>query len=860
MQTGLSPLLRPDTAMTEPQALQPHHHPYQFGVGLVLLTLAMPLLWWVSHPSRLIDLRPNLFVFWHTVAELVAVVVAMLIFTTGYRAVLSERKGAVVWLGLAFLGVGLLDLLHTMSYVGMPDALTPNTPQKSIFFWLVARTLAAVAMLVYAVLPGVPDVSIWRKRIALGLMLALVAVLAYGGLMHSELLPAFFVAGQGLTPLKIRLEWLIISLNLITLAVLWFRRQTLARECLLALILSVALSAVSELFFTKFGAIDQDSANAIGHAYKVAAYLFLFHATFNEALRRPLEHLQMLHQRENATLNAAPDGVMWVNQQGQIVLANPAIKELSGYSPEELLGQNVSIFLPPHLRDRHAQSMRGYFMAPRSRPMGSMDLKMYCKDGTLRPVDISLGYWEVDGAPHAIAYLRDLTERKNFEESLRHQATHDELTGLPNRWLLQLQLNQALSRAERSAQKVAILFIDLDSFKTINDTFGHAVGDSLLMQVSHRMRNILRGGDTLSRMGGDEFAIVLPELTLADEAVSVALKILASLQSPFDLSSQQIHSGASIGIAYYPDDASDSETLLRFADMAMYEAKEAGRGGYACYSKELNRRMLDDLLLQTRLKTAIAERSLSLHYQPQVDLRNGRLEGAEALLRWQDAVLGRIGPDRFIPVAEATGMILSLSDWVLDTACAQIATWQRGGTPLRLAVNVSAHQLQQGQLADKVRSALTRHGASASLLELEITETVVMTQPQRAKEQLSTLVALGCSVSLDDFGTGYSSLAHLRTLPVSKIKINQSFVLAIAEDPNNDVIVQTIIGMASNLGLDVIAEGVETEEQRDRLALYGCNICQGYLFHRPLPLNEFDDLLAKHFSPARTDFPLEANT
>lgn len=223
--------------MTEPQALQPHHHPYQFGVGLVLLTLAMPLLWWVSHPSRLIDLRPNLFVFWHTVAELVAVVVAMLIFATGYRAVLSERKGAVVWLGLAFLGVGLLDLLHTMSYVGMPDALTPNTPQKSIFFWLVARTLAAVAMLVYAVLPGVPDVSIWRKRIALGLMLALVAVLAYGGLMHSELLPAFFVAGQGLTPLKIRLEWLIISLNLITLAVLWFRRQTLARECLMALIL-----------------------------------------------------------------------------------------------------------------------------------------------------------------------------------------------------------------------------------------------------------------------------------------------------------------------------------------------------------------------------------------------------------------------------------------------------------------------------------------------------------------------------------------------------------------------------------------------------------------------------------------------
>jgi diguanylate cyclase (GGDEF)-like protein len=472
-----------------------------------------------------------------------------------------------------------------------------------------------------------------------------------------------------------------------------------------------------------------------------------------------------------------------------------------------------------------------------------MDLRLYRRDGSLQPVDISLGYWEVDGKPHAIAYLRDLTERKKLEESLRHQATHDELTRLPNRWLFQLQLKQALLRAERSHNRVAVLFLDLDHFKTINDSFGHAVGDALLVQASRRIHSQLRASDTLARMGGDEFAILLPDLNQADEAVSVAIKVLASLQDAFDLPDQRVYSGASIGLAYYPDDARDSDTLLRYADMAMYQAKQAGRGGYACYSQELDRRTHEDMLLHSRLKTALSDQLLSLHFQPQVDLRDGRLEGAEALLRWQDPVLGSVGPDRFIPIAEATGLILPLSDWVLDRACRQIADWQRAGTPLRLSINVSAHQLHQGQLTDKVRSALDRYGAHARWLELEITETVAMTQPRQALDQLLALVELGCSVSLDDFGTGYSSLAYLKALPVSKIKIDQRFVQDITDDPDDDVIVQTIIGMAHNLGLEVIAEGVETVAQRDRLALYGCTVCQGYLFHRPLPLHEFERLL-----------------
>ncbi|MDZ4074784.1 MAG: EAL domain-containing protein [Hylemonella sp.] len=840
--------------MTASQALQPHRHPYQFSIGVGLLVLSIPLMLALSQHDLSQVLTGIWLPYWRVGADLVKVVVAMLIFITGYRAILSPRKGAVVWLGVAFLGVGVLGFLHLVTHGELHGDLTPAGEQLSLGFNLGARLLAAVALLMYAAMPAVPDVPRFRKRLAIGIVLAWVLIPGYLVLTYPVLLPTLLGEQGSPTAIFWVLQGAIPVLNLVTLVIFWQRRQALEQECLMALIFAAALSSVGGAFFGISFGVQESVPHAVAHVYQVASYLFLFHATFNEALRRPLEHLEMLYQRENATLTAAPDGVLWVDRQGQIVLANPAMQLLSGYAPRELLGQNVAIFLPPHLRERHAQSMLDYFHSPQSRPMGMMDLKLHRKDGGQQPVDISLGYWEVDGAPHAIAYIRNLTERKKLEESLRHQATHDELTGLPNRWLFQLQLRQALLLAERSEKRVTVLFVDLDHFKTVNDTFGHASGDALLVQASRRIQSVLRASDTLARMGGDEFAILLPEINLADEAVSVAIKVLSCLQEAFVLPDQQVYSGASIGLAYYPDDARDSDTLLRYADMAMYQAKQAGRGAYACYSQDMDRRTHEDMLLHARLKTAIGEQLLTLHFQPQVDLRDGRLEGAEALLRWHDPVLGQVRPDRFIPLAEANGLILPLSDWVLETACQQIAAWQRAGTPLRLSVNVSAHQLHQGQLADKVRATLLSTGAHAHWLELEITESVAMTQPRQALEQLNALVELGCTVSLDDFGTGYSSLAYLKTLPVSKIKIDQSFVRDITDDPNDDVIVQTIIGMARNLGLDVIAEGVETEAQRDRLSLYGCNTCQGYLFHRPMPLQAFEALLHEHF---RVSEPLD---
>ena len=828
-----------------------HKHPYQLAIGGVLLLLAVPLIWCNPQPSYLPTIAPSQLVRWNVALELFAVVVAMLISVTGYSAILSARKGAVVWLGVAFFGVGLLDALHLMSFVGTTAGVAADPARPAGLFWLASRLLAAPAMLLYALLPILPEVDKVRRRMALMMMLVGVCVLGYPGLFWPDRLPNLLAEAAGSATVRAGLQWLIVCVNLVTLGVLWRRREVLVHECVMALGLAASMSGASALLSMGWGTADTDSGHVMGSGYKLLAYLYLFHATFNEALRRPLQRMTTQNWREKVTLNAAPDGVLWVDDTGQILMANPSMEALTGYRPTELVGQNVGIFLPEHLRARHTQSMRDYFTAPHSRAMGLMDLKLARRDGQMLPVDISLGHWDDEGARYAIAYVRDLTERKRFEESLRHQATHDELTGLPNRWLFHLQLNQSLARAARSGRRVAVLLLDLDYFKTVNDSFGHAMGDALLVQVGARIRGALRENDLLARLGGDEFAVLVTDLDELDEVVSVATKLLMSLQASYRLQDQDVYSGASLGLAFYPDDARDSETLLRYADMAMYQAKQAGRGAYAFYSPELDRRVHEDMRLHTHLKDAIALGAMSLHYQPQVDVQTGLIVGAEALLRWHDPELGHVSPARFIPVAEATGLILPLSDWVLETACLQIAAWERAGTPIRVAVNVSAQQFRQRNLPEKVHAALARTGALSQWLDIEITESAAMTQPEHAREQLDALVALGCRVALDDFGTGYSSLGYLKALPVSKLKIDKSFMQGIPGDSNDVSISRAIIALAHSLGLTLVAEGVETDAQLAFLRQNGCEVYQGWLFAKAMAAEDLTERL-RRIAPSAT--------
>lgn len=543
-----------------------------------------------------------------------------------------------------------------------------------------------------------------------------------------------------------------------------------------------------------------------------------------------------------AAMNAAPDGILLVDRTGRILMANAAMEAISGYAAHELCGSPVSLFLPAALRDAHARHLESYFQTPSRRPMGmGRDLWITRKDGGAVPVDIALGHTDAHGGA-AVAFVRDISEVRQLEARMHYQATHDTLTGLVNRWQFGQRLEQAIAESDRHGQSFALLLLDLDDFKAVNDGYGHAAGDQVLLEAARRLKGALRASDTLARLGGDEFTVLLPRIARPEEAGQVASKLLDVLCKPYQMHGFELGLGASLGIAVYPADAADAATLLRYADMAMYHAKESGRATHAFYAEHMGKRMAEKLQLHERLKLALAYGGLALHYQPQVEVATGQLQAVEALLRWRDPQLGEVAPDRFIPVAEATGLILALGAWVLDTACRQIAAWAQAGMPLRVAVNLSAQQLRQTDLVEQVQRCLSAHGARPDLLELEVTESEAMQDPQQARQVLCRLQALGVCIALDDFGTGHSSLAYLKQLPVSRIKIDREFVRPVLRTAEDATLVRAIIVLARTLGLRVVAEGVESGEQLRFLAQHGCDAYQGWLYSRAVPPQDIEQL------------------
>jgi diguanylate cyclase (GGDEF)-like protein/PAS domain S-box-containing protein len=442
--------------------------------------------------------------------------------------------------------------------------------------------------------------------------------------------------------------------------------------------------------------------------------------------------------------------------------------------------------------------------------------------------------------------LQDITERKEQEERTRFLADHDELTELPNRSLFRQTLNKALQRAERSGRMLSILFFDLDRFKNINDSLGHDAGDEVLRAVAERLRACVRKIDTVARFGGDEFAVLTEGLTTEDQASTVARKILEALSKPMILAGRQYRPGASIGISTYPTDGHDAQSLLKNADIAMYRAKEEGRGTFQFYSEQLNTHSVQRLELESNLSNALNNREFVLYYQPKVDLGTGRITGLEALIRWVSPQLGFVPPGDFIAVAEETGLIVPVGRWVAQTACVQNRAWQKGGLPqLRIAINISARQMTDKGLVEFISETVSKTGLTAESLELEITESAVMSNQERAEQVLNEFKQLGFHLTMDDFGTGYSSLAYLKRFPFDSVKIDQSFVRGIPESKDDEAIVEAIIAMAHSLQLKVVAEGVETKEQSDFLRTHGCDQIQGYYFSKPIPANEIVKLLYK---------------
>ena len=462
-----------------------------------------------------------------------------------------------------------------------------------------------------------------------------------------------------------------------------------------------------------------------------------------------------------------------------------------------------------------------------------------------------------DDAGNIISILslaQDVTTRVLAEERLVHQATHDSLTGLPNRTMLQDRLRQAISRARRGGHRIAAMFIDLDRFKDVNDTLGHRIGDELLREMSARLARVVRESDLLVRLSGDEFMVVLEQVTDLESPRFVAAKLLDEIRQPSRIEGHEIHISGSVGISLFPDDADDVESLLKNADMAMYRAKELGKNNYQIFSSDLAEHGTSTRLMENALRSAVVRNEFELYYQPKIDMRTSRITGAEALLRWHHPTRGTVAPGEFMHLAEETGLIHEIGDWVLDAAFSQARRWHEAGfTDLRLAINLAAGQFRATNLAERIRERMIREGCRPQSIEVEVTETGMLRDPEGVGRTLTALREMGLRVAIDDFGTGYSSLSHLKRFPIDTLKIDKTFVADILTDRDDTAIVSAVIALARALDMQVIAEGVETEAQRALLAAQGCDAYQGYLFSRALPAAEFEALLLRHSRAAARD-------
>ena len=556
--------------------------------------------------------------------------------------------------------------------------------------------------------------------------------------------------------------------------------------------------------------------------------------------KRHEDELRKLSQ----AVEQSPAAVVLTNPQGLIEYANPKFSQITGYTLEEVRGKN-SRFLKSG--ETSSEEYGKLWETIKAGHEWHGEFHNRRKDGTFfwEQASISPVRDDTGNISHFLAIKEDITERKRYQEQLQHLATHDDLTGLANRALMQDRLEQSILFAKRSGRLVAVLLLDLDRFKIINDSLGHSFGDSLLQIIADRLRESVRGADTVARLGGDEFIILLAEVANEEDVGKVAKKILDNITAPFEIEDREITITASLGISIYPQDGDDEETLIRNADIAMYRAKEEGNS-FRLYAPEMNLVVHEVMEMETDLRRAVERNELRLHYQPKVSLESGRITGAEALLRWEHPVRGMIMPGIFIPLAEETGLIQPIGEWVLQNICLQIKAWQAQGLPVvPIAANLSARQFRKDDLVETVQRILRETGLSPHLLELELTESMIMRDPQSAAATMQQLNILGVSLALDDFGTGYSSLNYLRRFPVDSLKIDRSFISDVADDPSAAAVTTSIIAIAHSLGLQAVAEGVETKEQLDFLHECGCDSYQGYLYSTPLPENDFTEMLRK---------------
>ena len=537
------------------------------------------------------------------------------------------------------------------------------------------------------------------------------------------------------------------------------------------------------------------------------------------------------------------EGVVITDGEGRITSVNPAFCEITGFSEASIVHKHLDLLKS----DRHPQEFFDDVWS-RVKDTGSWRGEVWNQrsNGEVYPawMTISSVRDDHDQVLHYVAVFSDITSIKQSQSQLEHLAHHDSLTNLPNRLLFEDRLQHAISQSKRQKRQLAILFLDLDRFKNINDSLGHAMGDELLKEVAKRLQKILRDGDTAARLGGDEFTVLVENLDDPSQAAVVASKIQESFKTPYKIAGRELHVTTSIGISIYPDDGQTVADLTKNADAAMYQAKEQGRNSYRYYTSELTRTAFERLLLETELRSALKKDQLLLYYQPQISLINGQMTGAEAVLRWHHPRLGIIPPARFIPLAEESGLIHEIGHWVLKEACEQTRyLYKQGLFQGRMAINLSVRQIMQTDLILRFEQIIADSQCPPDMLQLEVTEGIFMGQMQQSVPVLDVFKKLGVSIAIDDFGTGYSSLSYLKQLPIDKLKIDRSFIRDLPSDSDAIAITQAIVALGKNLGLHIVAEGVETLAQQALLQKMGCEEGQGYLYSPPVPGNAFEEML-----------------
>lgn len=588
----------------------------------------------------------------------------------------------------------------------------------------------------------------------------------------------------------------------------------------------------------------------------ISALLFLLLAAWSrtraEALALAEEMTRALHESEqllSSITNNIAEGIYRGEMGRGLVYVNPALAEMFGYeSPEAMLeASGEDFYACPEQRRRLRQLLE------EDGAYRNQEVEYVRRDGsTFIGINNAVAIRDEDGnVAHYDGAIYDITERKLAEERINYLAHYDALTGLPNRTLFRERLVDAAARSRKRDTRLGLLFIDLDRFKTVNDSLGHNAGDQLLCEVAERLTDCLRGGDLVSRQGGDEFIVLIDELRNTESLHEIARKIMEVISQPFQLDGHELKITPSIGITVYPDDGVDIDSLIRNADAAMYHAKESGRDNYQFFYHDMSASALARLSLESALRRALENNELELHYQPQIALADGRICGAEALLRWRHPEQGLLMPGDFIPVAEQSGLIVEIGDWVLAEACRHAAGWRDSAErEIGIAVNISALQFRRRRLVTVISDALAQSGLAAHRLELELTESVLMRHSQSTYRQLAELHAMGIRLAVDDFGTGYSSLSYLKQFRVNRLKIDQSFIDELGQNPDDEAITSAVIRMAHAMRLDVVAEGVEKEEQLDFLRQQECDVVQGFLYSRPVPADEFAGLLDTWPKPA----------